>query len=92
MPRFDELESELQALKSDVLRSLGAKRDEIRNNSKANADALAAQIKTALNELATVLGHEEERIENVVSDRPIATLASAFALGVVVGAMLGRIR
>lgn len=92
MPRFDELESELQTLKNDVLRSLGAKRDEIRDSSRANSDVLAAQIKSALNELGTILGHEEERLENIVSDRPIATLASAFALGVVVGAMLGRVR
>ncbi len=90
MPRFDELENELQTLKNDVLRSLSAKRDEIRDTSKANTDALASQIKSALNELGVILGHEEERIENIVSDRPIATLASAFALGVVVGAMLGR--
>ncbi|MBV5270419.1 MAG: hypothetical protein JZU55_11650 [Afipia sp.] len=92
MPRFDELENELQTLKNDVMRSLSAKRDEIRDTSKANADALAVQIKSALNELGTILGHEEERIENIISDRPIATLASAFALGIVVGAMLGRSR
>jgi ElaB/YqjD/DUF883 family membrane-anchored ribosome-binding protein len=92
MPRSDELENELQTLKNDVMRSLGAKRDEIRDTSKANADALAVQIKSALNELGTILGHEEERIENIISDRPIATLASAFALGIVVGAMLGRSR
>ncbi len=59
----------------------GAKRDEIRDASKASADALAAQIKTALDELGYTLGEEEERIENIISDRPIATLASAFTLG-----------
>ncbi len=91
MPRSHELIDELQTLKNDVVRLLGAKRDEIRDASKASADALAAQIKTALDELGYTLGEEEERIENIISDRPIATLASAFTLGIVVGAMLRRI-
>ena len=58
--------------------------------SKARAEALADQIKAALNDLGETLGEQEESLENLVSDRPIASLASAFALGVVVGFMLRR--
>jgi ElaB/YqjD/DUF883 family membrane-anchored ribosome-binding protein len=36
------------------------------------------------------LSEEEGQVENFISDRPITSLASAFALGVVVGFMLRR--
>jgi ElaB/YqjD/DUF883 family membrane-anchored ribosome-binding protein len=48
------------------------------------------QIKAALNDLGQTLSEQEEHVGNIVSERPIATLASAFALGVVVGFMLRR--
>lgn len=90
MPRSHELRDELQTLKTDISKLLSTTRDEIRDTSKAEADALAAQIKSALNELGYELSQTEEHIESFVSDRPIASLASAFSLGVVVGAMLRR--
>jgi ElaB/YqjD/DUF883 family membrane-anchored ribosome-binding protein len=51
---------------------------------------LADQIKAALNDLTKTLGEQEDHLENFISDRPVASLASAFALGVVVGFMLRR--
>ncbi|MGZ5877102.1 MAG: DUF883 family protein [Bradyrhizobium sp.] len=86
----NELRDELQALKNDVSRLLNTTRDGIFDASKNHAEALADQIKAALNELGETLTEQEDHIENLVSDRPITTLASAFALGVVVGFTLRR--
>ncbi len=85
-----DLRDELQALKGDVSRLLNTTSDEIFDASKTRAEALADQIKTALNELGETLSEQEDHIEKLISDRPITTLASAFALGVAVGFMLRR--
>jgi ElaB/YqjD/DUF883 family membrane-anchored ribosome-binding protein len=85
-----ELNDELQALKGEVSRLLNAGGEGIFDASKAHAEALADQIKAALNELGETLSEQEERLGEIVSERPITTLASAFALGVVVGFMLRR--
>ena len=58
--------------------------------SKDHAEALADQIKAALNDLTKTLSEQEDHLENLISDRPVTSLASAFALGVVVGFMLRR--
>ena len=91
-PMFDssELRDELQALKGELSRLLNTTSDEIFDASKIRAEALADQIKSALNELGETLSEQEDHIEKLISDRPITTLASAFALGVVVGFMLRR--
>ncbi len=85
-----ELKDELQALKGEVSRLLNATGEGIFDASKTRAEALADQIKAALNELGETLSEQEEHIGNIVSERPITTLASAFVLGVVVGFMLRR--
>ena len=58
--------------------------------AKDRAEALADQIKAALSELGETLSEQEEHVEKLIAERPIAALASAFALGVVVGFMLRR--
>ena len=85
-----ELRYELQALKSDVSRLLNTTTEGIFDASGNRAEALADQIKAALNDLGETLSEEEANVENFISDRPITSLASAFALGVVVGFMLMR--
>ena len=85
-----ELGDELHALKSEVSRLLNSKGDGLFDAAKNRADALADQIKTALNELGETLSEEEDHIEALIAERPIATMASAFALGVVIGLMLRR--
>jgi ElaB/YqjD/DUF883 family membrane-anchored ribosome-binding protein len=86
----NELSDELQALKSDVSRLLNSTSEGIFDASKNRADALADQIKAALNDLGETLSEEQGQVENFISDRPITSLASAVALGVVVGFMLRR--
>ena len=84
------LRDELQALKGDLSRLLNTTSEGTFDSSTSRAEALADQIKAALNDLGETLSEQEGKVENIISDRPITSLASAFALGVVVGVMLGR--
>jgi len=85
-----ELRNELESLKGDVSRLLNTAGEEIFDTGKNRAEALADQIKAALNDLGETLSAQEENLESIISERPITSLASAFALGVVVGFMLRR--
>jgi ElaB/YqjD/DUF883 family membrane-anchored ribosome-binding protein len=90
MFRSSELGDELQALKGEVSRLLSTAGDGVFDAAKNRADALADQIKAALDELGEALSGEEDHVEKLIADRPITTVASAFALGVVIGFMLRR--
>ena len=89
---FDQsaLSEELQSLKVDLSQLLNATGEEIVNNSKARGQALADEVKTALSDFSEMLGQEEGQLEKLIADCPMTSLASAFALGVVVGALLRR--
>jgi ElaB/YqjD/DUF883 family membrane-anchored ribosome-binding protein len=84
------LRDELQTLKGDQSRLVSATGDELFNETRSRGEALAGQIRAALDELRDTLEQREEHFEKIVSDRPIASLASAFALGIVVGLMLRK--
>lgn len=85
-----ELSDELQTLKREVSRLMNTASEGIFEELKSRADALADQIKAALNELGETLREQEGHVEELIAERPIATMASAFALGVVIGFMLRR--
>jgi ElaB/YqjD/DUF883 family membrane-anchored ribosome-binding protein len=85
-----ELRDELKSLKDDVAHLLNTTSDGIFDTTKSRAEALADQIKAALNDLSETLSEQEGHLEHIVSDRPITSLASAFALGVVIGFTLRR--
>jgi ElaB/YqjD/DUF883 family membrane-anchored ribosome-binding protein len=85
-----ELKDELESLKGDVSRLLNTAGEGIFDTGRNRAEALADQIKAALNELGATLSEQEENLEGIISERPITSMASAFALGVVVGFMLRR--
>jgi ElaB/YqjD/DUF883 family membrane-anchored ribosome-binding protein len=84
------LNDELQALKIDVSRLLNTSGEGLRDTASASADAFATRIKEALEELNEVLSGEEGQVRQLISERPITSLASAFALGVVVGFAMRR--
>jgi ElaB/YqjD/DUF883 family membrane-anchored ribosome-binding protein len=84
----NELRDELQALKGDLSRLLNTTGEGIFETSKNRAEALAEQIKVALDDLGETLNEQEGNLESLISERPIASLA--FAFGVVVGLMLRR--
>ena len=89
---FDQaaLMDELQALKKDVSRVLHTTAEGVFDSSKGRAETLADQIKTALNDLGETLSQEDEQLARLIADRPVTSLASAFALGVVVGILMRR--
>jgi ElaB/YqjD/DUF883 family membrane-anchored ribosome-binding protein len=82
------MSDELKALKIDVTRLLSTAGEEMFETSKDRADALADQIKAALAERGETVN--EEQLHDLIAERPVASLASAFALGVVVGFTLRR--
>ena len=86
----DRMSDELRALKVDVTRLLNTAGEEIYDGANDRAEALADQIRAALAELGETVEEEQEQLQGLVADRPITSLASAFALGVVVGFMLRR--
>jgi ElaB/YqjD/DUF883 family membrane-anchored ribosome-binding protein len=84
------MSDELKALKIDVTRLLSTAGEEMLETSKDRTEALADQIKAALAELGETVSEEQEQLHELIAERPVASLASAFALGVVVGFMLRR--
>ena len=90
MFKSSELGNELHALKSELSHLMSAPADGMFDAAKSRSDALVEQIKDTLNELGDTLSAEDEHVEKLIADRPIAALASAFALGVAIGFMLRR--
>ncbi|MCA1437786.1 hypothetical protein I6F33_33210 [Bradyrhizobium sp. BRP20] len=86
----DRMSEELRTLKVDVTHLLSTAGEEMFESSKARTDALADQIRAALADLGETVEQERETLQGLVAERPITSLASAFALGVVVGFMLRR--
>lgn len=85
-----EFGDELQALQSEVSRLMNTTGEGIFDAAKNRSEALADQIKAALGELGETLGEQEDHVEKLIAERPITSMASAFALGVVIGFMLRR--
>ena len=90
MFKAGELGDELLALKSEISRLLNTPAGDMLETAKKQSEALAEQIKASLSDLGETLSEEEEHVERLVAERPIAALASAFALGVAIGFMLRR--
>jgi ElaB/YqjD/DUF883 family membrane-anchored ribosome-binding protein len=86
----DRMSEELRTLKVDVTRLLSTAGEEMFDSSKDRAEALAEQIKIALAELGETVSDEQAQLQGIMAERPITSLASAFALGVVFGFMLRR--
>ncbi len=90
MIRSSELGNELQALKREMSRLLSGATEQIFDAAKGRSEALAEQIKDSVNELGATLSAEEEHVERLIAERPVAALASAFVLGIAIGFMLRR--
>jgi len=85
-----ELGDELKALENEVSRLLDVTGDGMFDAAKSRAGALADQVKAALDELGETLSEQEDHVGALVAERPIATMVSAFAFGIVIGLMLRR--
>lgn len=84
------MNDELSAMKIDVARLLNKAGEQTLNAPEDRAEALADQIKAALTELGETVSEEQAQLHCLLAERPVASLASTFALGVVVGFMLRR--
>jgi len=71
-------------------RLLNMPADDMFEAARNKSEALADQIKATLSELGETLSEEEEHVERLIVERPMAALTSAFALGVAIGFMLRR--
>jgi ElaB/YqjD/DUF883 family membrane-anchored ribosome-binding protein len=85
-----ELGDELLALKSEMSRLLSMPAHDMFEAAEIRSEALADQIKATLSELGETLSEEEEHVERLIAERPMAALASAFALGIAIGFLLRR--
>jgi ElaB/YqjD/DUF883 family membrane-anchored ribosome-binding protein len=85
MAQSSDIWTELLAMKAEITHKLGAQADEVRTASQAHVTAFAEQIKGIADDLGDTLKDEERRLEEIVAARPIAALATAFALGLAVG-------
>jgi ElaB/YqjD/DUF883 family membrane-anchored ribosome-binding protein len=90
MFKSGELGDELLALKDEMSRLLNMSADDMFDAARNRSEALADQIKATLSELGETLSEEEEHVERLIAERPMAALASAFALGIAIGFMLRR--
>ena len=90
MFRSGGLGDELQALQREVSRLLLGSADDVIKAAKHESEAVIDQVKAVLSELGETLAAEEEHVEKLIAERPIAALASALALGVAIGLLLRR--
>ena len=90
MSKFGDLSEELLALKREMSRFLDMSAADTLDAARGQSEAFADQIKATLGELGEALSEEEEHVERLIAERPIAALASAFALGIAIGFMLRR--
>jgi ElaB/YqjD/DUF883 family membrane-anchored ribosome-binding protein len=90
MVKSSELSDELHALKSELTHLMSTSAEEMFDAAKSHSEAVVEQINDTLNELGETLNTEEEYVEQLIAERPIAALASAFALGIAIGLMLRR--
>jgi ElaB/YqjD/DUF883 family membrane-anchored ribosome-binding protein len=82
------LKDDLQSLKNEVAGLLTAAGDAILEHSKSRADSAAEHVRADFKDLGETLESKESQIEQLIAERPVAALASAFALGIVVGLLL----
>lgn len=85
-----EFRDELLTLRADAARLLGTAGDEMMKASRERADAVAGQLKAAMDELGEVLEREEKHVARLVAERPVAALACVFAAGIAVGFALRK--
>lgn len=84
------IRDELEVLKRDLSGLLTQAEHAIIEGAKSHADPAAEQIKAALEDLGETLEREGTEVEELVAKHPVAAIASALALGVVVGLLLRR--
>ena len=84
--------TELLGLKDEIADLVNAKADRLHAASRVQTEAFAEQMKDILHDAAETLKQDEQRLEDIVAERPLPALAIAFGLGLVVGLSLRALR
>ena len=80
-----DIVDELHALKQDAARLIGTHAEELREASGQKTKEFAAEVKTFLSDFRDAIALEEQEIERAFAGRAAAALATALALGIVIG-------
>ena len=79
------IRDELLALRAEAAHLFGARAEELRDASRQKANEVVADVEAVLTDLRDAVNQEEEEIARAVAGRAATALATALALGVVVG-------
>lgn len=90
MSYSQDIMEELHALKRGVASVLKTSAEEWQSISRDKAHSLATDVKTFLTDFRDALALDEAEIERAFAGRAVATMATALAVGVVIGYLLRR--
>ena len=85
MTHRHDIRNELHALKAEAAHLLGSRAEELQEASRQKAKEIAADVKTFLSDFRDAITLEEEEIARAFAGRAATTLATALALGIVIG-------
>jgi ElaB/YqjD/DUF883 family membrane-anchored ribosome-binding protein len=84
--------TELLGLKDEIAELVSAKADRLHATSRAQTEAFAEQMKDILHDVGETLKQDEQRLEDLITERPLPALAVAFAVGLLVGLSVRALR
>ena len=84
------LGEELNSLKDELSKLIGEKADTTVSASRERLEDVAKVLGGVVDDIEQFVGHEEERIEGLISSRPVMSIVAAFAAGLAVGLILRR--
>ena len=85
-----DIRDELQTLRRELADALLKESHVKLDGAEQSMNSITAQLDTALKELRDALETQESHVEDFVRDHPIASVASSFALGLVIGLLVRR--
>jgi ElaB/YqjD/DUF883 family membrane-anchored ribosome-binding protein len=88
MARRREVHAELEELKDDLVRGEGGRGKAASKavpNPDDDAEPSGLRLQHLLDEIESHLGHAAEETEDLISAYPLAAVASAFMLGLLIG-------
>lgn len=85
-----DIRDELHTLRQELADAVSKESHLTRDKAEQTVNSIATQLDVALKELSDALETQESYVEHLVQDHPIASIASAFALGMVLGLLVRR--
>ncbi len=80
-----DIRDELLALKAEAEHMFGTPTEELREASSQKANEIAADVKAFLSDLRSAITLDDEEIARAFAGRAATALATALALGIVIG-------